>query len=204
MFKNKFKGKFIVVESLDGAGGSTQAALLNHWLKKQKRSVWLTQEPTSGVIGSLIRGYLTGEFKNPDPKCLQLLFASDRANHLEKEISPRLEKGVHVITDRYFLSSLAYGSLEINDIDWLYQINSQFLLPDLTILLNVSPKICLKRIRENRSELELFKDEEKLRKVWRAYEMLSKKYPNISIIDGEKLEEEVFEKIRGEVEKIMA
>ncbi|MEK7167394.1 MAG: dTMP kinase [Patescibacteria group bacterium] len=203
MFKNKLKGKFIALEGLDGAGGSTQASLLHHWFKKQKKDVWLTQEPTNNVIGSLIRGYLTGDWKTPSAKCLQLLFASDRANHLEKEIIPRLEKGIHVITDRYFLSSLAYGSLEIEDIDWLYQINSQFLLPDLTILLNVSPKTCLKRIQENRVGLELFEDEERLRAVWKTYETLSKKYPDIKVIDGEKNEDEIFEKIRDEVKKIV-
>lgn len=203
MFKNKFKGKFIAVEGLDGSGGSTQVANLGNYFKKEKIPFWLTQEPTDNVIGNLIRSYLKGDLKIDSLTGLQLLFAADRASHLEKEIIPRLEKNVNIVSDRYFLSSLAYGSLAISDQDWLYQINNQFILPDLTILIKASAKTCVKRIKENRWGIELFESEEKLGLVWRAYEKLSKKYPNIKVVDGEKTPEEIFEDIIREVEKII-
>lgn len=203
MFKNRFSGKFIAIEGLDGSGASTQVAKLNRYCQKEKINHWLTQEPTGSVIGGIIKSCLAGDWKIASPHSLQLLFAADRGNHLAKEIIPRLKDGANVITDRYFLSSLAYGSLEVEDSNWLYQINDQFILPDLTILIKVRAKICVQRIKESRSGLELFESEEKLNKVWQTYERLSKKYPDIKVVDGEKSEEEVFEEIVKEVEKII-
>jgi len=203
MFKNKYQGRFITIEGLDGSGCSTQTDRLAEWLKKQKLSYLSTKEPTNNVIGGLIRGYLRGEWKTISHLSLQLLFTADRANHLDREIIPNLEKGVNVVSDRYFLSSIAYGSQNIGDEDWLYQINNQFIIPDLTILLKVSAKTCIKRIKENRLSLEMFDTEEKLQKVWQTYEKISKKYPNIKVIDGEKSEDEIFEEILKEVKKLL-
>ncbi len=201
MFKNKFPGKFIAIEGIDGSGATTQTDMICRDLKSDKQACYLTQEPTNNIIGSLIRGYLAGEIKPINQTYLQLLFAADRASHLETEIIPRLKKGTHVISDRYFLSSLAYGSLDIEDTDWLYQINNQFLLPDLTIVIKVPIKVALKRIRDDRSSVELFEKEASLAKVWKAYENLSKKYPNIKIVDGEKDVYEIFKQIQPMINK---
>ena len=203
MFKNKFKGKFIAIEGLDGCGSTTQVIKLGEYLKKNKKPYLLTHEPTNNVIGGIIKGYLDGDLKLTSPASLQLLFAADRANHLDKEIIPSLKNGINVISDRYFLSSLAYGALDISDSNWLYQINDQFLIPDLTILVKASAKICVQRIKDNRLSVELFKDEKKLQKVWENYEALSKKYPNIKVVDGEKTPEEVFEEIRKEIDGVI-
>jgi hypothetical protein len=77
------KGILIVIEGLDGAGLSTQAALLAEHLRDKGEEVILTKEPTSSPIGNLIRSALKHEWK-PSPLELQLLFAADRENHLEK------------------------------------------------------------------------------------------------------------------------
>ncbi|MFA6919055.1 MAG: hypothetical protein WC244_03015, partial [Patescibacteria group bacterium] len=114
-------------------------------------------------------------------------------------IIPALVQGTNVITKRYFLSSVAYGSVEINDADWLWKINDQFILPDLTIVLKISAQARMKKMGQNNLELNLFKDEESIQKVWANYEMIAKRYPNIIIIDGEKSEEEVFEEIKRAV-----
>jgi len=203
MFKNKFKGKFIAIEGLDGCGATTQTMNIEKYCRKNKKSCWITHEPTNNVIGGIIKGYVDGDLKMTSPSSLQLLFAADRANHLDNGIIPKLKNGVNVISDRYFLSSLAYGSLDISDNKWLYNINDQFLLPDLTILIKVDAKTCAKRIKENRLSVELFENVNKLQKVWQTYELLSKKYPNIAVIDGDKSEEEVFEQIRRKLEKIL-
>ena len=130
MKKSIYPGKFIVFEGLDGSGQSTQAQLLKDFLMKRGHKVHLTKEPTSNLIGGLIRGQLTNEWKT-SPECLQLLFAADRAHHLEKEIIPLLKKEVIVISDRYFFSTVAFGATEIKDKDWLLKINQKFLLPDI-------------------------------------------------------------------------
>ncbi len=106
------KGKFIVFEGLDGSGQSTQAQLLKNYLEKEKNiSPVLTKEPTRETpIGVLIRQVIQKEI-SVSPTALQLLFCADRSEHLEKVIKPALENGQWVISDRYFYSTMAFGSL---------------------------------------------------------------------------------------------
>ncbi len=200
MEKNTYPGKFIVFEGLDGSGQSTQAGSLLDFLNKYTGKlklgfpgVFLTKEPTPGLIGGLIRGQLTHDWKS-SAECLQLLFCADRAHHLKKEIEPLLRKGSSVICDRYFFSTVAFGSLEVNR-DWLLSLNENFLLPDLTFLLKVSPRVCVERMRGSRYELELFEKEELLQKVWTNYERLSREFENVCVVNGERSIEEISKEI---------
>jgi len=174
MITNPYPGKFIVFEGLDGSGTTTQANLLFKYLKKQGKKVYLTGEPTRSLIGGLIEGQISGDWKST-PECLQLLFTADRAHHLEKGIIPLLKKGITVICTRYILSTLAYGNLDIKDEKWLMTINKKFIWPDITFLLKVSPKICIERIKKERFHKELFEKEEKLKKVSKNYLKFAKK-----------------------------
>lgn len=194
MFKNPYPGKFIVFEGIDGSGKSTQAGLLFHYLKERKKRVHSTSEPTQYLIGGLIKSWLAKDWQST-PDCLQLLFAADRAYHLDKEIIPLLKKGVTVVCDRYSLSTLAYGALEL-DLDWLITLNQNFIAPDVTFLLNTPPKICLERMQKERFFLNLFEEEKKLKKIWQNYQRLTKKYKNIYTINGEKSIEEVSKEIK--------
>ncbi len=193
MKKNPYPGKFIVFEGLDGAGSSTQIDKLAASLKKEGRNPVVTKEPTNNIIGGLIRGQLTKDW-NSSMECLQLLFAADRAHHLDRLIIPALKDKKIVLCDRYFFSTAAFGSLDL-DRNWLLEINDQFILPDLIILLKVSPRECLKRMHENRFQLELFEEEKKLQKVWKTYMWLAKKFPHVRLIDGEKEVEKVASEI---------
>lgn len=196
MFKNPYKGKFIVFEGLDGSGSTTQAQMLASYIKEvEKKEVHLTKEPTSYLIGGLIRSWLASDWAS-SPTCLQLLFTADRAHHLEKEIIPLLQRGVYVISDRYFLSTLAFGAVEISDRQWLKDINRNFLLPDITVLLKVRPKVCMERIAEGRHHFELFEREQILQKVSKNYDDFARKFRNIKVIDGERSPAEVFEEIK--------
>lgn len=197
MIKNPYKGKLIVFDSLDGAGNSTQVKLLADYLNKIGKRTHITKEPTPGLIGGLIKSQLTGDWKSSQV-CLQLLFSADRAYHLEKEIIPLLKRGINVISDRYFFSTMAYGNLEIKNLDWLIKINEKFLLPDITFFLKVSPRICLERIKKDRFEVTLFEKEKILEKVWQNYQILAKKFENVYIINGERK----IEKISKEIKKI--
>ena len=190
MKKNPYLGKFIVFEGLDGSGQSTQAEILKNFLNKQGIKAHLTKEPTDSLIGGLIRSQLRGEWKSKQ-ECLQLLFSADRAYHLEREVIPLLKKGVVVICDRYFFSTVAYGAVEIKDWNWLLEINKNFLLPDITLFLKVPPKTCIKRIKQSRFEFSLFEKENFLKRVLRNYLNLAKEFKNIYIIDGKKSIEEV-------------
>ncbi len=191
---------FIVFEGLDGSGQSTQAQLLEDYLKKDKKvSAVLTKEPTNKPpIGVLIRQILKKEI-SVSPAALQLLFCADRSEHLEKIIKPALKENKYIISDRYFYSPIAYGSLGLNT-DWLIEINKPFLSPDIVFLLKVRPQVCMERIDKNRDKREFFEESEKLKKVWQTYELLSRKFLNIKIIDGEKNREEVFEEIKSKID----
>lgn len=196
---NGGQGKFIVFEGLDGSGSSTQVAMLIDFLKT-KYKTFLTKEPTNGLIGGLVRSQLTGDWK-ASPECLQLLFAADRAHHLQREIIPALKEKRIVVCDRYFFSTIAYGGLELKK-DWLMKLNQLFIVPDLTIILKVRPSECIKRIKGSRFRLELFEKEKKLKKVWQNYQWLVDKYPNVKIIDGEQDKNAVFQEVVKQMAKI--
>lgn len=201
MVKNPYQSKFIVFEGLDGSGTTTQTNLLFKYLKKQGKKVFLTSEPTHSLIGGLIEGQIAGDWKS-SPECLQLLFTADRAHHLEKEITPLLKKKVTVICTRYILSTLAYGSIDIKDTQWLLNLNKKFIWPDITFLLKVSPRTCIQRMKKERFRKELFEKEEKLKKVYKNYLKFAKNLRGIYIIDGEKPIKEVFQEIKEKYELI--
>ncbi|MCX6808981.1 MAG: dTMP kinase, partial [Candidatus Berkelbacteria bacterium] len=134
---------------------------------------------------------------------LQLLFAADRAHHLSREIIPSLEKGKIIISDRYFFSTVAFGSIDL-DYEWLLALNEQFVQPDITFLLKVPPKECIRRISKSRNDFELFEQEKKLEKVWQTYAKLSRKSEyNIVVIDGTLPVAEVLDKIMVQVAKVL-
>jgi dTMP kinase len=193
------EGILIVIEGLDGAGLSTQAALLEEYLRGKNKKVLLTKEPTSSPIGMLIRSALR---RNHEVSlfALQLLFAADRAEHLEKEIEPALREYIIVISDRYILSSLAFGSVD-NDVEFLKQINARFRKPDLTVIIDTPPKVCLKRIKKNRDNLELFEEERRLEVVRKRFLALTDYFKPTFVVDGDRAKEQVSRDIRALVEQ---
>lgn len=183
MKKNNFSGKLIVFEGLDGSGKTTQAEILASRLKKAGREVLLTYEQTKGPIGRLISKALIKKINLP-AQALQFLFVADRVDHLERKVIPALKSGKIVISDRYFWSTVAYGSLQL-DRDWLINLHRYCLEPDLVIFIEVDPAICLERIKKRGSKRSVFEVQKKLAKVNKTYHWLVKKFPQKSvIIDG--------------------
>jgi dTMP kinase len=197
MIKNPYPGKFIVFEGLDGSGKSTQAALLVKELQEKRCKVHATFEPTQYLIGGLVRSYLANDWKSA-PECLQLMFCADRAYHLEKEIVPSLKAGVTVVCDRYFFSTVAYGAMDM-DLDWLIELNKNFIIPDLTIVLESDPELCIERMAKERFSVELFEKIEILKKIWKNYQIVAKKFSgtaNVKIINGDRKIPEIFEEVK--------
>jgi dTMP kinase len=188
---------FIVFEGLDGSGISTQAFELKKSLEKKEYEVYLTKEPTDGLIGSLIRVVLRKELE-VDIKTLALLFAADRMLHIHNTILPLLNKGVIVISDRYRLSSYAFQSLEL-DIDWLRKINEKSITPDLTFIIDTPPYICVRRMKKKRFHMELYEENEKLEKIQKIYHELAREESNTFLIDGNRdiktVSAEIFKKV---------
>ena len=131
------------------------------------------------------------ESKNTKGKVLELTSGTGRIS------IPLLKKGISVICTRYILSTLAYGNLEIKDEKWLIEINKKFILPDMTIFLKVSPKICIQRMKKERFHKELFEKEDKLKKVLKNYLKFASRFDNVYIINGERSIKEVSEDVKN-------
>lgn len=144
------RGKFIALEGGEGAGKSTQARLLAEALAARGISAVVTREPGGTAGAEAIRALLldpAGEGWNPRAEAL--LFAAARSDHVERLIRPALKAGQWVICDRYLDSSRAYqggaGGLPDEDILALHRVGSGGLLPDLTLLIEVSPDRAVER-----------------------------------------------------------
>ncbi len=140
------QGIFIALEGIDGSGTTTHAKLLGNWLQGRGFDVVQTHEPTDENIGRLIRKILRDT--SVSPAIDALLFAADRIDNTLNRIQPALDQGKIVITDRYVESSIAYQCSSGLDQEWVQNLNRYALTPDLTILLDVSPKIALGRKRK--------------------------------------------------------
>jgi dTMP kinase len=194
MRRNKYQGLFIAVEGLDGSGLSTQANLLKDHFRQNGTETYLTKEPTDNVIGGLIRGVLSGVYKL-QPEAMQLLFSADRSHHLNREVIPMLKKKSVVVCDRYLWSTVAFGSTQL-DKKWLLEINKHAVVPDITIILKVPPKVCIKRLAKDRFNFELYEKLNELKKVWSIYQWLANKFDkDIVVVDGEGKIEEIHGKV---------
>jgi dTMP kinase len=197
MEKNTYPGKFVVFEGIDGSGHSTQVDLLKNFLIEKGYNVVATKEPTLEFeTGKEIKRVLDGEIK-VSLKELQELFVKDRGEHLENIIIPSLKEGKIVISDRYFFSTLAYGASGGLDLEWLINLNNDYLYPDITFLLKVDPEICIDRIIKRGDKISIFEKKEKLEAIWEVYKILPKRFKDIHVIDGEGSIEKVFEDIKN-------
>jgi dTMP kinase len=142
--------KFIAFEGGEGAGKSTQARLLAAALAARGVDCVVTREPGGTPGAEAIRALLLGtEGEGWNPRAEALLFAAARSDHVERLIRPALAQGKWVICDRFVDSSRAYqgggGGLSDAEVLDLHQIGSQGLLPDLTLLIEVSPDVARQR-----------------------------------------------------------
>lgn len=158
------KGFLIAFEGIDGSGTSTHSRLLYEFLVEQGFSVILTREPTKGAVGRLIKEALQDKFEIKQPEMFALLFAADRIQHVKEVIEPALKQGQIVITTRYIESSLAYQTAQGLTREWIKAINKGIVWPDITFILDISPKDAMARLNR-REKLESFENREFLSKV---------------------------------------
>jgi dTMP kinase len=180
------EGAFIVVEGIDGSGSTTVVERLASHLASKKRPTHRTCEPSGGPIGSMIRQILAHRIvipselgaASPGWATMALLFASDRLDHLEAEVLPRIRDGVIVVSDRYDLSSLAYQSATAPAEDpeearrviaWIRELNVRARRPDLTLVLDVKPDVAADRRKSRGGARELYEDGELQSRLADAY-----------------------------------
>ena len=137
------RGLWITFEGGDGVGKTTQATLLEEWLRGQGRTVVRTREPGGTEVGVLVRDIVLHHRGDIAPRAEALLYAADRAHHVATLVRPALQRGEIVIQDRYLDSSVAYqgagrvlDAAEIRDLSlWA----TEGALPDITVLLDLDP-----------------------------------------------------------------
>lgn len=208
--RNPYPGKFIVLEGIEASGKTTQANLLS----QKFPDAFHTKNPTDGEIGRFIRQRVLGGHSDIPPVAYQYLFASDREIQ-QQEIIKHLKAGKMVISDRYFWSSVAYGIADREDMDYenwenvslvalsMLSMYYQFIIPDLSIYLDVTLEESLKRLKGSSKHTEIYDNHETNIKVKKGYDWLIEKFPNeISIVDGNKSVEEVTREIVARVESI--
>lgn len=160
------RGRLVAFEGLDGSGKSTQVARLARALVDAGREVVATHEPSDGPTGARIREMArSGRLLPPEQELAW--FVEDRRAHVRDAIAPALAAGRVVVTDRYFLSTVAYQGAR--GLDWraiLAASEAEFPLPDLVLLLEIDPARGLERVRARGAALEgVFEREERLRRV---------------------------------------
>lgn len=200
------RGKFIVFEGIDGCGKTTQAWLLADKILNLNKyfHLLLTREPYKEVE---IRQILKQD-NNPYSQAEKLaeLFITDRKKHVQEIILPNLELGVHIVSDRYKLSTLAYQSVQGIDFNKLLQMHSGLPVPDITFFIDVSVEVAIQRMKkDSRNEQKFEKSLEFLEKLRQRYlEMPKLLNENIIIIDGNRDIETIHKEIMKHVEKLLA
>jgi dTMP kinase len=189
------RGKFIVLEGIDGSGTTTQLDRAVSFVQSLGFPAVATQEPSRGPIGRLLREALLGNLTMPDGtrmegRTMALLFAADRRDHLQREIEPNLAAGTTVISDRYLMSSLAYQAEEA-DRDWVAQLARGVPQPDLTVLLDLPIEEAAKRRAAAGRPIERYDADSYLAKVAGNYRTLATQDPTAVVLDGGASKDEV-------------
>lgn len=187
---------FVSFEGLDGSGGTTQLGLLAERIGRERpgREVVRTREPSDGPVGKFIRAEL-GEGSALGDEVFPYLFAADRRDHLDRVVEPALARGAVVLSDRYLHSSLAYQSLAVG-IERVAALNAGFRIPDLVVLLMLSPEECMRRMQD-RPQHDRFETVSRLRQIETAYsEVLARKPAHpIVRVDALGTREEVHDRV---------
>lgn len=193
------KGWLIAFEGIDGTGKTTQIKKLATFIRGMGREVIETREPTDGPYGKSIRELYTNRGKVTREQELEL-FIKDREQHVRECIQPALERGAAVLTDRYYYSTAAYQGAAGADPEDIFARNHFAPVPDIVILLTMSPQHSIQRIKELRGDtLNDFEQQEQLEKVAVLFAHFTQ--PEIVRIDALGSIDDVHEQILKEVEQ---
>ncbi len=196
-------GAFVALEGGEGAGKSTQARRLADWLRADGYDVLLTHEPGDTEVGKKLRGIVldpaTGRISH---RTEALLYAADKAEHVESVVEPALTRGGVVVTDRYVDSTLAYQgagrALSARELERVARWATGDLRPHLTVLLDLPPQTGLTRFHErDRIEAESLEFHERVR---RAFLQLASAEPeHYLVVDARRPPDEIEAAVRERV-----
>jgi dTMP kinase len=192
------KGKIIVLEGIDKAGKSTQSKLLMDYLKLSGKICTLITFPDyTTSIGAEIKAFLEG--KRDYPIELKHILLSANRWEKKKEIESMVDSGTIVIINRYYQSNLVYGTSNGLNLRWLLSLEKGLPTADLVIVLDVTPRVTLKRSLEP-DEFE--KDVSLLQNVYKNYHKLAKPF-RWKILNAEKSRDQIHDEVKKTVERII-
>lgn len=152
--KSGYRGRLIVVEGVDGSGKSTQIQLLRRWLESQRLKVFFSQWNSSELVKSA-----TSKGKKKElltPTTFSLIHATDFADRYDRQLAPMLKAGYIVLCDRYVYTAFVRDTVRGCDPDWVRELYSFAVMPDLTFLFKADLEVSLERILSGRPELKFF------------------------------------------------
>ncbi len=182
---NAFKGLFITLDGPNGVGKSTIMGCLCKKLTSQGFDIYRTKEPTDSSIGQFLRQ----SEENYRGNTLACIAAADRYYHIEHEIIPALQNEKIVLSDRYVESSLVLQRIDNVDVDFIWTINKNIIIPDLSVILLASPDTLNQRLNL-RSKHSFFERKETARQQESDYYrqaagFLEKQGFNVYVLDNE-------------------
>jgi dTMP kinase len=210
------RGRFVVIEGIDGAGTTTQTGLLADKLRSEHVPVRVTREPSDGPVGVLVRQVLTGRIVAPGGRApawqtMALLFAADRMDHVEAEIEPFVASGGVMISDRYDASSLGYQSVMSGAggeaaMEWIRSLNRHAVRPDLTIVLDLGADVAARRREDRGDAAQLYEQNEVQRALVAFYRNLERHMPSDRVVhvDAAGSVTEVFDRVALAYERAFA
>jgi dTMP kinase len=197
-------GVFVALEGGEGGGKSTQARLLQEWLTGLGHEVLLTREPGGTDVGARLRSILldpaTGHLS---PRTEALVYAADKAEHVDAVVLPALERGAVVVTDRYVDSTLAYQgagrAIDAGELEHVARWATADLRPHLTVVLDLDPRTGLARAGEpDRIEAEPLDFHERVRTHF--LELAAADPEHYLVLDADQAPDAVHTAIRAAVE----
>ncbi|GAB3443859.1 hypothetical protein GCM10027570_12450 [Streptomonospora sediminis] len=201
-------GTFIVLEGGEGAGKSTQAGRLSVWLREEGFEVVTTREPGSTKLGMRLRALLLDrEHTGMSARAEALLYAADRAEHVQSVILPALRRGAIVISDRYVDSTLAYQGagreLVRDEIEHVNEWATEDLVPHMTVLLDIPPDQGLSRLGGSTDRMEA-ESEDFHARVRQGFRDLSEREPSrYLVVDARESAEEISREIQRRLRPLL-
>ena len=212
--KHGYDGLLVVIEGTDGSGKSTQVNLLSKYIIDRCYGCTVSEWKTSRLISGIINEAKEKNMLNTTT--YSLLYAADYTDRLENEIIPALKAGFVVLMDRYVYTAFVRDSVRGHDINWVKNLYSFAPKPDLVFYLNVAPDILIKRLIAKNGALDYFESGRDIglstdiynsfeiyqKRCLDEYKKLIKEYHFIEL-DGTKSQDEIHQKIKNEVEKLL-
>lgn len=203
-------GLFITLEGGDGVGKSTQAGLLEDWLRKAGHDVMRTREPGGTEVGEQLREIVLHHRGEIAPRAEALLYAADRAQHIATKVRPALQAGTMVLQDRYIDSSVAYQGigrdLSGDEIRSLSLWATEDLIPDVTVLLDLDVAQARARLDAAQKRFDRLEAEKAAfhTRVREAYLEIAASDPRFIVVDASRPAEDIAADVRAKVAPLLS